>query len=103
VDQEPVSGDESYLLPSEAAEELGGVTAKTIGRWAKEGKLPYLRTLGGHRRYPATAIRELAATLSHEPEPDDDADPDMNGDTYPTTSGLSEASDTPLFPSSPDP
>jgi excisionase family DNA binding protein len=75
VDQEPVSGDESYLLPSEAAEELGGVTAKTIGRWAKEGKLPYLRTLGGHRRYPATAIRELAATLSHEPEPDDDGGP----------------------------
>jgi hypothetical protein len=40
MDQEPVNGDESYLLPSEAAEELGGVTAKTIGRWAKQGKLP---------------------------------------------------------------
>ena len=97
MDQEPVNGDESYLLPSEAAEELGGVTAKTIGRWAKEGRLPYLRTLGGHRRYPATAIRELAATLSHEPKSDED------GDTDPTTSGLPEASNTPLFPSSPDP
>jgi excisionase family DNA binding protein len=96
MDQEPVNGDESYLLPSEAAEELGGVTAKTIARWAKQGKLPYLRTLGGHRRYPATAIRELAAALSHEPESDDDADPD--GDADPTTSGLSEARDTPLFP-----
>jgi hypothetical protein len=67
------------------------------------GSTNNLRTLGGHRRYPATAIRELAATLSHEPEPDDDADPDMTGDTDPTTSGLPEASDTPLFPSSPDP
>jgi excisionase family DNA binding protein len=102
MDQEPVSGDESFLLPGEAAEELGGVTAKTIGRWAKEGKLPYLRTMGGHRRYPASAIRELAATLSHEPESDEDADPDMT-DTDPTTSGLPEASFTPLFPSSPDP
>jgi len=27
-----------------------------VSRWAKEGKLPFLKTLGGHRRYPADAI-----------------------------------------------
>ncbi len=71
------SYDDEYLRPAEAAEVLGGVTPKTVTRWAKEGKLPYLQTLGGHRRYPAAAIRELAATLGHQPEPgagDDPAD-----------------------------
>jgi excisionase family DNA binding protein len=37
-----------------------------VSRWAKEGKLPFLRTLGGHRRYPEAAIRELAAGLAQE-------------------------------------
>jgi excisionase family DNA binding protein len=46
--------------------ELLGVSPKTIARWAKDGKLPFLRTLGGHRRYPEPAIRELAAGLVRE-------------------------------------
>ena len=45
---------------------LLGVSPKTVARWAKEGKLPFLRTLGGHRRYPEPAIRELAASLVQE-------------------------------------
>jgi excisionase family DNA binding protein len=36
------------------------VSPKAVSRWAKEGKLPFLRTLGGHRRYPASEIRQLA-------------------------------------------
>jgi predicted site-specific integrase-resolvase len=39
---------------------------KTIARWAKHGQLPFQRTLGGHRRYPEPAIRELAASLVQE-------------------------------------
>jgi excisionase family DNA binding protein len=70
---DPARQDE-YLLSSEAAELLGGVSPKTISRWAKEGKLPYVRTLGGHRRYPAAALRDLAATLGYHPEPDDASD-----------------------------
>ena len=31
---------------------------------AQEGRLPYLRTLGGHRRYPDREIRALLETLS---------------------------------------
>ena len=43
------------------------VTTKTVGRWAEDGKLPFRRTLGGHRRYPAQEIRELAASLQGQP------------------------------------
>jgi hypothetical protein len=32
-------------------------------RWAKEGKLLFLKTLGGHRRYPEAEIRQLAEGL----------------------------------------
>jgi excisionase family DNA binding protein len=40
--------------PCTAAEvaDILHVLPKTVSRWAKEGKLPFLKTLGGHRRYP---------------------------------------------------
>jgi predicted site-specific integrase-resolvase len=38
-----------------------------VSRWAKEGKLPFLKTLGGHRRYPETEIRQLAYELQVQP------------------------------------
>ena len=41
----------SYLHPAEVADILH-VSPKTVSRWAKEGRLPFLKTLGGHRRYP---------------------------------------------------
>ena len=41
----------SYLRTGEVAEILS-VSPKTVSRWAKEGKLPFLKTLGGHRRTP---------------------------------------------------
>jgi excisionase family DNA binding protein len=52
----------TYLRTKEVAALLH-VAPKTISRWATEGKLPYLKTLGGHRRYSETLIRELAASL----------------------------------------
>jgi excisionase family DNA binding protein len=55
-----------FLRPAEVADLLS-VSPKTVSRWAKEGKLPFLKTLGGHRRYPASAIRELADVLWQEP------------------------------------
>ena len=42
------------------------MSPKTVSRWAKEGKLPFLKTLGGHRRYPDAEIRELATELREE-------------------------------------
>ena len=55
----------SYLRTAEVADLLS-VSPKTVSRWAKEGKLPFLKTLGGHRRYPETEIRELAEGLREE-------------------------------------
>jgi excisionase family DNA binding protein len=54
-----------YLLTAEVADILH-VSPKTVSRWAKEGKLPFLKTLGGHRRYPEAKIRELANQLREE-------------------------------------
>ena len=56
----------SYLHTAEVADVLH-VSPKTVSRWAKEGKLPFLKTLGGHRRYPEAEIRELAEELREEP------------------------------------
>jgi excisionase family DNA binding protein len=55
----------SYLLTTEVADILH-VSPKTVSRWAKEGKLPFLKTLGGHHRYPEAEIRELANQLREE-------------------------------------
>ena len=53
----------SFLRSAEVAAILQ-VSPKTVARWAQHGRLPYQRTLGGHRRYPEPAIRELLASLS---------------------------------------
>lgn len=56
------STNEIYIRTAEAARILR-VSPKTVSRWAKEGKIPHVMTLGGHRRFPSTAIQELARTL----------------------------------------
>jgi excisionase family DNA binding protein len=56
----------TYLRPAEVADLLS-VSPKTVSRWAKEGKLPFMKTLGGHRRYPEAEIRELVDDLRQEP------------------------------------
>ena len=53
-------------LRTEEVANLLHVFPKTVARWAKQGLLPYRRTLGGHRRFPQAAIRELAAGLHQE-------------------------------------
>lgn len=57
--------ESEYLLAAQVARLLH-VSPKTVSRWAKEGKLPYVRTLGGHRRFPGGPIRELAERLASE-------------------------------------
>jgi excisionase family DNA binding protein len=49
---------DKLLTPGEVAA-LFGVDVKTLGRWAKAGKISSIRTLGGHRRYRETEIRNL--------------------------------------------
>jgi excisionase family DNA binding protein len=55
-----------YLRAAEVAAILQ-VSHTTVSRWATEGRLPFLRTLGGHRRYPAAEIRQLAEQLRVQP------------------------------------
>jgi excisionase family DNA binding protein len=64
----PLPDAESFLPTSQVADLLH-VSPKTIARWAKEGRLPYQRTLGGHRRCPEQAIRQLAASLAQGVRP----------------------------------
>ena len=52
---------DALLTPGEVAS-LFRVTPKTVTRWAEAGKLPFVRTLGGHRRFPARAVLALLET-----------------------------------------
>ncbi|WP_189951273.1 BldC family transcriptional regulator [Streptomyces roseolus] len=50
--------DDPLLRPEEVAE-LFGVDARTIARWADEGKLCSVRTLGGHRRFRRSEVERI--------------------------------------------
>jgi excisionase family DNA binding protein len=56
----------TWLRAAEVAAQLQ-VSAKTVSRWAKEGRLPYRRTLGGHRRYDPQQIDRLLRALTYRP------------------------------------
>jgi len=45
------------------------VEPKTVTRWAKTGKLSYIMTRGGHRRYREAEIRGLLSEIA-EPHSD---------------------------------
>jgi excisionase family DNA binding protein len=56
----------AWLRAAEAAALLH-VSPKTVARWAKDGRLPYRRTLGGHRRYDPQQIEALVRALTYRP------------------------------------
>ncbi len=63
--------DNEYLLSGEVARLLH-VSPKTINRWASDGQIPCLVTLGGHRRFRRSDVdaaiekmSTLGAALSH--------------------------------------
>ncbi|WP_149204587.1 BldC family transcriptional regulator [Actinotalea subterranea] len=51
---------DTLLTPAEVAS-LFRVDPKTVTRWAKAGKISSIRTLGGHRRYRESEVRQLLA------------------------------------------
>ena len=53
-----ISVESDLLTPAEVAT-LFRVSPKTVTRWARSGKLTALRTLGGHRRFRASEVKEL--------------------------------------------
>jgi len=42
---------------------LLGVSPNTVTRWAREGKLPFQLTLGGHHRFERSVIDGMRAEL----------------------------------------
>ncbi len=58
----PLHERDELLTPSEVAALLY-VDPKTVARWAHMGKIPSIRTPGGHRRYLKSAVDELMAGL----------------------------------------
>ena len=61
--QDHLESDDVYISTGEAARILR-VSPKTVARWAKDGRLPHLVTLGGHRRFPRGPIDEIARKLT---------------------------------------
>jgi excisionase family DNA binding protein len=57
--------ERQYLSRSEVAE-MFQVSPSTVTRWADEGKLPCVKTLGGHRRYEVKTIMKLARQTARE-------------------------------------
>ena len=55
--------EEPYLRAAEAAALLH-VSPQTVSRWASQGRLRHVVTLGGHRRFPKSEIQRLASTLA---------------------------------------
>jgi excisionase family DNA binding protein len=60
---------EPLLTPAEVAA-MFRVDPKTVTRWAKAGKLSSIRTLGGHRRYRESEVRELLSGVSTQQQTD---------------------------------
>jgi excisionase family DNA binding protein len=59
---------DELLTPAEVAA-LFRVDPKTVTRWAKAGKLTSIRTLGGHRRYRSSEVRQLLDGIPEQRTP----------------------------------
>lgn len=60
TEQQPAGNEDAaeLLTPAEVAK-MFHVDPKTVTRWAQAGKLTYMRTLGGHRRYRRDEVVDL--------------------------------------------
>lgn len=68
---------DEFLTVNEVAKLLG-VSATTVRNWAADGRLTEQRTAGGHRRFRAQEVQQLARTVMPNAKPlvlviDDDA------------------------------
>lgn len=61
--QEPRQLADEYVTPGEAARDLH-VSPKTINRWANDGRIPCIVTLGGHRRFRREDIDAAVRQMS---------------------------------------
>ncbi|MBV8160358.1 MAG: helix-turn-helix domain-containing protein [Acidimicrobiia bacterium] len=54
------------MTPGEVARMLH-VSPKTVNRWAHEGRIACIVTLGGHRRFQRTEIERIAEQMASGP------------------------------------
>jgi excisionase family DNA binding protein len=57
------------LTPAEVAD-LFRVDPRTVTRWATDGKLTAIRTLGGHRRYHRAQVEQLLGGPQEQDSPE---------------------------------
>jgi excisionase family DNA binding protein len=60
--------DDTYLKPSEVARILH-VSPKTVDRWANQGRIPCIVTLGGHRRFTRADVAAVAEEMVRRGKP----------------------------------
>ncbi|MBI4729751.1 MAG: helix-turn-helix domain-containing protein, partial [Acidobacteria bacterium] len=65
-DEEPRAPEwvETTLLRSGEVAALFQVSRRTVIEWARSGKLPFITTPGGHRRYPSAEVRAMLERAS---------------------------------------
>lgn len=51
-------GVPALLTPAEVGR-LNRIDPKTVTRWAKAGRVDFIRIAGGHRRYPSAQFADL--------------------------------------------
>jgi excisionase family DNA binding protein len=66
--RQDTQSENRLLTPSEVAA-LFRVDPKTVTRWAQQGKLNSIRTLGGHRRYSEAEIQAFLNDPQGVPRP----------------------------------
>jgi excisionase family DNA binding protein len=59
--------DEDAQMTLQAAAATLAISPSRLRRWADEGRIPAIRTSGGHRRFPLQAVRRLAAERGLRP------------------------------------
>lgn len=59
--------DDPLLTPGEVAA-MVHVDPKTVSRWAASGRLPFVRTPGGHRRYRRSTVEAFLAEYTRKPD-----------------------------------
>ncbi len=57
------NSNEQLYTPSEVAAKFR-VNPKTVTRWARAGKIGYIRTLGGHRRFRKSEVDRFLGQLT---------------------------------------
>ena len=77
------------LLRTVDVAHLFQVSERTVSEWARQGRIPSVRTPGGHRRYPADEVRRLLETAEEGYQPAPKGDPSTD-QTWPNRTTSAE-------------